>query len=382
MPDMTPQEFESKQDELFHHLSYVADLFTEEGISFQIADGTLLGAVREGNILKTEERDFDLDIIDSEVQKVRELANKALKDGYEFVERTPNTVDFDIGYAFWDMKAERTATGGAGFLIMHNGEFVGDVYIYTVFNDGLARRYCLDSEGSVNAKMTIPAWFLEASTPVQIRGKEFPGSRAPEKILAKTYGPDWTTPIAPGEFGPGQHPDSGGIYDSDMEHLVIFAIENGWQPNYGNKTQWSRRIKKVGSYAGRRWVMSHDPYYILDDISLFSKAERDVLKARIESGPSKELLLIVMRVICARLSLRKRDTKVELAAAKKKTSLLKEEMHQTQMHLENTRLEAKNAQECTRKTQAEFRRFKERRSVKIAVTFADFFRKIRKKLRG
>ena len=308
----------SKQDELYKHLLYISSLFKKAGISHQISDGTLLGAVRENDILATEERDFDIDVADSEVPKIHGIVEEARKDGYEIVDRTPGTIEFDIGYNFDDMKQERSSSGGAGFLILYAGEFVGDVYVYTVFNDGLARRYCLQSEALVNAKMTIPAWFLEGSKSVRLRDKSFPGSREPEKLLAKTYGDDWQTPIAPGEFGPGRHPDSGGIYDSDLEHLTIVALGNGWEPEYSKRPSWHRRIDKIGSYAGRRWVMRHDPYFMIEDRSLFTQEESRILESRASNNPSEMVRILMLNVICARANMVRQDAVIELKSVRKK----------------------------------------------------------------
>ncbi len=356
---------EDKHDEIFRHLSYICEVLNKAQIPHSIADGTLLGAVRENDILKTEERDFDIDICDKFAADVRLLNNKVKKDGYEIVDRTPGVYDEDIGYFFNDMQKERAPVGGAGFIVNYKGEFVGDIYVYTIFNDGFARRYCLEKEASVNAKMTMPAWFLEETTQVTIRNKKFHGPRFPEEILLKAYGQDWQTPIKPGDFGAGRHPDSGTVYDSDMERLTLLALENGWDANYSDCPSWPRDIAHVGSYAGRRWLVRHDIFLQLLDQDLFTEEEHLLARKLLDSNPSAHVRQTVLALIATRINMARLDEATRHKQEKKELA-----DHIAEFDEMLIKIRADDAKQLNRK------------SVKLALFVASSSYNIRQKLRS
>lgn len=266
-------------DDLFKHLCIIIDKFEEEKIPYTLAGGTLLGAYRDGDIIPHEERDFDIDILIENKEKVLSLNEKLVGTEYSIMDRSAGALDEDKYYLFDNMQdGNNHDAGGAGLAVLFNEELVGDIYLYTIFSDGIARRWEDTDSCSVNAKMACPAWFFEGVETVTIRGRKFQGPRETEAIICKIYGSDWSTPLGIGSFAKERHPDSGSVLDANIEPLILLALKNGWDGSYDSYPHWPIKIKYIGGYGNRRWVLKHEPAYSIYDEDTLSKAEQEILK--------------------------------------------------------------------------------------------------------
>ena len=361
-----------KRDQIFQHLCAICDAFEEAKVPYRVAEGTLLGGVREKDIIAHEERDFELDVSFEDVSRVLALNKGLKKSRYEIVDREPGRFKYDVGYHFQNMKAQRDPVGGAGLIVMHDGIVVGDISVYTVFNDGMARRYCLRTESSPSPRMTIPAWYLEGDEKIEIRGRKFPCPRLPDAVVRKIYGEFWHEARQPGTFPKGFHPRSGQEYDAPIEPLMILALKNGWDGDYSDCPMWPRDIKYVGSHVGRKWLIHHDASLGLLDDEFFDPAERALLLRSLSDQPTLQNRTSVVSLIAVRGSLRNQQNKAVgaeklIADERKKWEQEKKEIaayiEEFQAELDELRYHESL--------------FRNRRAVKAAVALADRLRKIR-----
>jgi hypothetical protein len=161
-------------NELYTHLSFISDTLTKNKIKHWIAYGTLLGAVRNNDIIPYD-YDFDLGANIDDVDKIEALNSEIEKYGYQF--KRPY-----IGNQ-WKVSLK----------IIYNGIEMGDIYLYKKFRDGLMRRY---HNGTYFwPKSTFPHWFIKDLTYVKIKNKLFPAPQSPKILLEHWYGTTWKTPI-------------------------------------------------------------------------------------------------------------------------------------------------------------------------------------------
>ncbi|MEM9583831.1 MAG: hypothetical protein AAGA08_12010 [Pseudomonadota bacterium] len=381
---LTKDDLALAHDQMVEHLTYICDALERAEIPYFLSSGTLLGAVREGDILQTEERDIDLDINHTEVERVLALNEVVNADGYAIIDRVPGYADYDIGYNFRDMSEPREPVGGAGLLIEYNGVFVGDIFINAIYSDGFARRQCLHTDASVAAKMTVPAWYYEGNELAPIRGRNYPVPRLPRDYLRKTYGEDWETPIPPGGFGDGRHPDSGTVYDSDMERLTLLALEQGWDGDYSGYPAWPREIKRVASFVGRRWIMKHETYFQIENRDIFTDEETRSLKSLLASHLTPFRARTLNAMIASKCYIAWEDAAKARDAALGKAHDLEQSVLQAQhdlVYLKGMKHQLMLEREAHAKTQAKLSRVLDHPAIKLARRAKSVLRKLIKKLK-
>jgi hypothetical protein len=251
-----------RPDELFPILRDTCQILEANNIPYVLTGGTLLGAVRAGDIIP-HDKDFDLDVFYHDQSRIMALASEFAKAGVTIEEKRAKIKD--------KKTQNEIEVFGSNIYIRKDGKHAGDMYLFRIFEDGIARR--VDKENVYyNAKMTVPAWFYEGHTAVEIRGVTFKGPRSPEIFLEKIYGDDWRTPLKPGHYKPGRRTDSGSVMDPDIETLIRHALINGWDTDYSNRDAWPREIKLISSKLGERWVRRHEVLLNKDIISAVDSA--------------------------------------------------------------------------------------------------------------
>jgi len=136
---------------------------------------------------------------------------------------------------------------------------IGDIYLFTRFSDGLSRRYHAPSGTYYNAKMTIPSYFYSGSTSLCIRNKSFSAPLRPDLVVSKIYGPDWKIPLARGSFSVGRNKSSGAVLDSDLETLLMYALEYDTAEDYKMLPLWPANVIKTNSKSSIEWIFNHEP---------------------------------------------------------------------------------------------------------------------------
>jgi hypothetical protein len=230
-------------------------------IPYFLAGGTLLGAVRDGDLI-AHDRDFDIDCLTDDLDKLFDLKDELAAKNIRF---EPISWEAERMVPF---NGEEMRPGGAcstSRLRLHDattGQQLGDIYLFTVFSDGIARRYDCGSRSYFNAKMSIPAWYYESPTPVSVGGETFAAPRDPQLVAEKIYGPDWKTPMKSGQFGKERTASSGSVLDADRERLLLNALEKGWDGDYSNREPWPQPSGFMTNRQSLGWSMAHEPMLI------------------------------------------------------------------------------------------------------------------------
>lgn len=146
------------------------DLFNAIGLSFYLAFGTLLGAVREHGLIPKDE---DVDIFIDDEQTLYNNLPYLYEHGYKVCR-----ISKGLFYSF--------KVGGAFYI---------DVYILRPFRFSIWGINCLCLSGAANPKR-----FFKEYQDIELFGETFQCPKDPEKILAYWYGDNWRTPVRGHKF--------------------------------------------------------------------------------------------------------------------------------------------------------------------------------------
>jgi hypothetical protein len=242
---------------LFDDLLGICRLLEANNIIYYLAGGTMLGAIRHGTLI-SHDRDFDLDCLAEDESRIFQLAGKFEEMGYHLSHKTRNEAlpKVDRAAVIEPVSGLRSCRC---LKIVKNGVGIGDIYLFQRFADGIARRYDFDSGTYYNAKMSLPSWYYDQVETVSLYGEYFTTVRDPDKACEKIYGPDWRTPLKPGEFQAGRNRTSGAVLDSDIESLIEHALANGWNGDYSGFPAWPQPVAFTNTKSSRRWIRAHEP---------------------------------------------------------------------------------------------------------------------------
>jgi hypothetical protein len=174
-------------DELYKHMVYLTNLLSSYKIKFWISYGTLLGAIRQKNIIDYD-YDFDLGILYEDYPKVLDLSEIVLKDGY-ILEKGMGTV-----YSSKNKK-QSEYKWRVSIKLKYDNNPIADLYIYSSCPDGYLRRYDPIERIYYYPNSTFPYKFVEELEEAKIRDVILPCPRHAEILLEHIYGPMWKIPI-------------------------------------------------------------------------------------------------------------------------------------------------------------------------------------------
>ncbi len=238
---------------LYPALQLITTVLADNGIRYALAGGTQLGAVRDGALI-AHDYDFDLDVFVEDVPRLRSIASDLAPHGLALEEKWSAGVRLADG---------QRMTGPHSFAscirVLWDGSRVGDLYVFTVFNDGIARRYDHATTTYYNPRTQNPAWYYEQLDIAELYGDPYPVMRDAKVVIENTYGPRWRTPIEPGSHGPGHHKNGGAVVGRIIEPAINHALNNGWDTDYGNCPPWPPPITHVNSMRARPWVIRNEP---------------------------------------------------------------------------------------------------------------------------
>jgi len=224
-------------------LEHVHRLLEDAGIWHAVAWGTLLGAVRDRNVIPWD-GDFDMVIRPSDVRAIMDLNPIAGRDGIAFkLVRPPGhrlVVNMDGLEAF-----------SASTLVVHHWEKpIGDLYFFSLFSDGVLRRFDFARKVYWCPCTSFVHWFAAELEPVEIRGVSYPGLRAAERWLESVYGPDWNTPVRAARSGGAPQEGRSASGDRLEPHLaddLAWCVDRGMcLADYAELPEWPREIRGVG----------------------------------------------------------------------------------------------------------------------------------------
>jgi hypothetical protein len=226
-------------DRLRYCLDRVCGALERAGLWYTLAYGTLLGAVRDGDLIPW---DHDIDLLVREEEVPRVLAIRI--DGFRF---SPTTRD--AGYLA--INPGRICNFWTGAIaILHHGRKVGDLYAFTRFADGVLRRYDRATGAYWCPHSSFPAFFVEERASVDVRGRSCAVPAHAERWLEATYGADWRVPyrsVLDGGRPRAGVTNHGDRYEPTLAEQVAWARARGWDPtSYAGSPAWPQPIGGAG----------------------------------------------------------------------------------------------------------------------------------------
>lgn len=239
-------------DQVFAVLCATADFLESIQCPYFLSGGTLLGALREQDII-AHDKDFDLDCFSEDRDRI--LAASHLLAAHDLT----ITAKEASGYEYPSGKAVESTSDASCLYVRWKGLHLGDIFPFTRFSDGVARRFHPESGTLYNAKMSIPTYFYSGNETLRIRNRSFSTPRHPELLVTRNYGPDWRIPLRSGEFPPGTNQTSGEILDSDIETLALHAVANDPTHDYTYFPAWPAPVHRTNSKSSVGWIHRHEP---------------------------------------------------------------------------------------------------------------------------
>ena len=186
-------------EEIYSHIKYIHHELTKYKIKHWLMYGTLLGCVRNQDIIPYD-YDFDFGILYSDINKI--LSINLEDKNYKIVKTKGGTI--------YTKKSEFKDVEGiwrVSLKVIHKEVAVGDLYIYTRFDDGFMQRYDPEYKILFWPMSVYPAILTDELEFGKIRDLIMPIPRYPECLLEYFYGPMWTIPIKANSQGGTGHED-------------------------------------------------------------------------------------------------------------------------------------------------------------------------------
>lgn len=214
-------DYNPTKEEIFKHLTFCSKILTEYNIKHWILYGTLLGAIREKDIISYD-YDFDLGVFYEDTEKILAL-NDILPDKKYKFEKGFGTL-YNV-----KNKKDRKYLWRVSIKVMYNDIPVGDLYIYKKCEDGFMRRYDPREKIYFWPNSTFPYFLIDKLDYLNINNSIFPAPSCGKILIEYYYGPLWKTPIKSASQNGENHPDYdfyGNYKYSNLDHFVKFLKEN------------------------------------------------------------------------------------------------------------------------------------------------------------
>lgn len=228
---------------LAHCLQLVHSTFQRYGIWHTLTYGTLLGAVRDSQLIPWDD-DIDLMVRPSDVDRILRLSHILSEQGIVFhsITHPPKMLAVNSGSVHGFSPCQ--------IAISFAGRKIGDLYAFNLFSDGVLRRFDPATGVYWCPHSSFPHFFVEETTTVSIGENRYPAPRRPDRFLSGVYGEDWQKPYravrqgGKGEEGRTVHGDR---FAPNLSGEIQWCVGQGWdQTRYRNELRWPREIAGAG----------------------------------------------------------------------------------------------------------------------------------------
>ena len=224
-------------------LERLSSTLTDHGIWHCLAYGTLLGAVRDGDVIPWDD-DIDLLVRPDQVDRILGLNPLLSRHGIVLHPVTRSGKDLAVNPS----QVRSFSPGNLAILV--SGDKCGDLYAFNLFSDGVLRRFDLATGVYWCPHSSFPFYFLEHLESATVRGLTYPAPRQAERWLAGVYGDDWRIPYrAPRQGGSPRAGTTshGDGYHPKLKDELAWCMGNGWEPaRYRSQLRWPRTISGAG----------------------------------------------------------------------------------------------------------------------------------------
>lgn len=183
-PDTSLYKVDS--DQVYKHMDYIHRLLEGYDIKHWLILSTLLGAVRDKNIIK-EDNYFYFGANYADTETIVNLTNFVSKDGYTLTKPVGKVWDYltlTKQYEMWICSIQ----------VKYQDVPVGEIFMYYQFPDGIMRRLDIANNMYYYPIFSFPAWYIQELTEVTIRNKPYPAPRKAHILLKHWYGDNWNKP--------------------------------------------------------------------------------------------------------------------------------------------------------------------------------------------
>lgn len=234
---------EAAVERVAESLAYVHDVLASHGIWHAVVCGTLLGAVRDQDVIAWD-HDFDLLARGADRQRIVALTEVVEADGYAFKYAVLPATQL----AVVPEGCERF--NASAVVVFRDGAPIGDIITPWLFEDGILRSYDVGQNVYWCPRNSFPHWFVDELAEVTLRGVPYPAPRAPERWLEAFYGADWRVPYRcvqkGGEARPGMTA-LGDLAAPSLDALVSWCLAQGWDRGaYAGLPPWPQPVCGAG----------------------------------------------------------------------------------------------------------------------------------------
>lgn len=232
-----------RREVLHEALELLGERLRDAGIWHCLAFGTLLGAVRDGDLI---EWDHDLDLI----VRPAELSQIVSSCADDRLELTPIKLAGDWLALRPGGPAGVSQATLPGLSLRFEGAAVGELWAPVLFSDGVLRIYDLERDVSLWAQTALPAFVFDELREVELRGHGYPAPARAETVLEWIYGEDWRVPRKAAADGGEALEDRGRSGDRVAPALaeqIAWCEAQGWdRAGYSAQPAWPRPIAGAG----------------------------------------------------------------------------------------------------------------------------------------
>ncbi len=291
-------------ERLFSSLCAVKDIFEAIKVPYVLSGGTLLGAVREGDLIAGD-TDWDIEILETHAGII--LENAAMFEARGMRLEFPTTLEL---VSLSDGRTPVRVTG-CEIIKVHDPAlgFLGDLFVQTLFSDGILRRINRAAGAYFNPKMAFAYWFFENATTCRIRGQAFRCPAEPELMLERIYGPNWRIPLSRHTSVTGLN-HAGAVVNARVEAYSRHAMMQGWVPRYADAPAWPHPVSCTYAGSSAWWIAAHEHPEI--DPELVAKVSGLPLDQR------NAAMVLILRAEITRLKARVRGSQRKRKALKRR----------------------------------------------------------------